>query len=104
MWQPSPDRFEGGLISMLKTIRDHGMAPGLWLELEVMGVDCPLVKEWPAECFFRRHGLPIVNRGRYQLDFRHPVVIAHSVSQSASNSRSAVQAPNLRTCAGRLMG
>ena len=77
-WQPSPDRFEGGLAALMQTIRDHGMIPGLWLELEVMGVDCSLANTWPAECFFRRHGKPVVTRGRYQLDFRHPVVRAHS--------------------------
>jgi alpha-galactosidase len=77
-WQPSPDRFDGGILGILQVIRDQGMIPGLWLELEVMGIDCPLVREWPPECFFRRHGQPIVCRGRYQLDFRHPIVTAHA--------------------------
>ncbi|MDX2111118.1 MAG: alpha-galactosidase [Verrucomicrobiota bacterium] len=77
-WQPSTDRFEGGIKAILQTIREHGMIPGLWLELEVMGVDCPLAKTWPKECFFRRHGKPIILRGRYQLDYRHPVVRSHA--------------------------
>ena len=77
-WLPSQDRFVGGLGALMQTIRDHGMTPGLWLDLEVMGVDCPLVQIWPKECFFRRHGKPVVKSGRYQLDFRHPVVRKHS--------------------------
>jgi alpha-galactosidase len=77
-WQPSPDRFEGGLKAMIGEIRNAGMIPGLWLEIESMGVDCPLAKTWPDECFFRRHGKRIICRGRLQLDFRHPVVLAHA--------------------------
>ena len=52
------------------------MVPGIWLEPEVMGVNCPLVEEF-RDCFFMRHGRPVITRGRYQLDFRHPKVIAH---------------------------
>ncbi len=77
-WQPSPDRFEGGLTSLLQVIREAGMIPGLWLELEVMGVACPLAHQWPDECFFRRRGKRLVTRGRLQLDYRHPIVRAHA--------------------------
>ncbi|MFP4352972.1 MAG: glycoside hydrolase family 36 protein [Puniceicoccaceae bacterium] len=77
-WQPSPDRFEGGVPGLMEEIRRAGMRPGLWLELESMGMNCPLAREWPAECFFRRHGKAVVTSGRYQLDFRHPVVRAHA--------------------------
>ncbi|MGC9450883.1 MAG: glycoside hydrolase family 36 protein [Oceanipulchritudo sp.] len=77
-WQPSPDRFEGGIRGILGEIRAAGMVPGLWLEIESMGVDCPLASEWPDACFFMRHGKRVATRGRLQLDFRHPVVVAHA--------------------------
>ena len=32
------------------------MIPGLWLEIEVMGIHCPLVGEVSEEWFFKRHG------------------------------------------------
>ena len=42
-----------------------------------MGINCPLAKQLPDECFFMRHGRRVYDRSRYQLDFRHPLVIAH---------------------------
>lgn len=43
-----------------------------------MGIRCPLGAQWPEECFFRRHGRRVHDRSRWQLDFRHPRVIAHA--------------------------
>ena len=40
-WLPSRARFPGGIGEPLRRIRERGMIPGLWLELEVMGVRCP---------------------------------------------------------------
>ncbi len=77
-WLPSSDRFEGGVPGIMKEIQRAGMKPGLWLEIESMGYNCPLAREWPPECFFRRHGKPVVQTGRYQLDFRHPMVRSHA--------------------------
>jgi alpha-galactosidase len=77
-WQPAEKRFPGGLIPLLDRIRTKGLVPGLWLELEVMGVNCPLAKELPDECFFMRHGKRVIDHGRYQLDFRHPLAIRHA--------------------------
>src|SRR3954449_11928973 len=35
-WQPSTRRFPGGLLTVIDHIRARGMAPGLWLEPEVV--------------------------------------------------------------------
>jgi alpha-galactosidase len=75
-WLPSKSRFPKGIIEILDYIRTKGMVPGLWLELEVMGIECPLVKEIPVDWFFQREGRPIIDHGRYQLDFRNPEVTA----------------------------
>ncbi len=78
LWEPSQQRFPEGIKHLLDYIRSKGMIPGLWLEIEVMGINCPLAKELPDECFFMRHGKRVISEDRYHLDFRHPQVIAHA--------------------------
>lgn len=76
-WQPSRSRFPGGLQQVLARIRERGMVPGLWLEPEVIGVDCPLARSLPDEAFFRRAGARVTDCGRHHLDLRHPAARAH---------------------------
>lgn len=79
-WLPSKERFPvtpdfpEGIVSLLAYIREKGMVPGLWLELEVMGLHCPLAKEKPDSWFFMRHGKRVREKSRYQLDYRNPEV------------------------------
>lgn len=73
-WSPSPKRFPGGIEIPLQHIRNKGMIPGLWLELEVMGVNCPLAKKLPDDWFFTRYGKRVTDHGRFQLDYRNPDV------------------------------
>jgi alpha-galactosidase len=77
-WLPAKGRFPNGIQEPLNYIREKGMIPGLWLELEVMGVNCPLVSKIPKDWFFQRNGRPVIDEGRYQLDFRNPEVVAHA--------------------------
>ena len=77
-WLPSKSRFPGGIKHLLDYIRSRGMIPGLWLELEVMGIKCSLTDKLPEEAFFQRHGKRVTYRNRYQLDFRHTDVIRHA--------------------------
>lgn len=79
-WLPSKKRFPKGIEEPLDYIRSKGMIPGLWLELEVMGIKCPMVKNVSKDWFFKRNGKPVIDEGRYQLDFRNPEVIAHANS------------------------
>lgn len=73
-WLPSKARFPNGIVEVLDYIRRKGMVPGLWLELEVMGINSPLAKKVPDDWFFLRHGKRIIDHSRYQLDFRNPEV------------------------------
>ncbi len=73
-WKESKVRFPDGLRSLTDYIRSKGMVPGLWLELEVMGIRCPLADQLPDDWFFVRHGKRVYDRSRYQLDFRNPQV------------------------------
>ncbi|HAH63140.1 MAG TPA: alpha-galactosidase [Treponema sp.] len=73
-WIPSRARFPGGLRYVMEYIRRKGMIPGLWLEIEVMGMQCKAASQLPDECFFIRHGKRVCDKSRYQLDFRSMIV------------------------------
>lgn len=79
LWQPSAQRFPSGLRSLLDKIRARGLIPGLWIEPEVIGVDSIVAHDnsLPEEAFFHEHGARVVEKGRFQLDFRHPAVLSH---------------------------
>ncbi|MDF2613010.1 MAG: rafA 4 [Clostridia bacterium] len=79
-WLPSKARFPKGIEEPIRYIRSKGMIPGLWLELEVMGINCRLADKVPEDWFFKRNGVPIIDESRYQLDFRNPEVRAHADS------------------------
>ena len=73
-WQPSEERFPEGIEEVIHYIRSKGMIPGLWLELEVMGIRCRKVGQVSEDWFFKRNGNPVIDHCRYQLDFRNPEV------------------------------
>ena len=77
-WLPAKGRFPGGIKEVLDYIRQKGMIPGLWLEIEVMGIECPMAKEVPDDWFFQIEGRRVIDHCRYQLDFRNPAVVAHA--------------------------
>ncbi|MCL6456967.1 MAG: alpha-galactosidase [Gorillibacterium sp.] len=77
-WQPSLERFPEGIKYVLDYIRSKGMIPGLWLEIEVMGINSPKLAETTDDWFITRHGKKVKDRSRYHLDFRHPKVIEHA--------------------------
>ena len=78
-WRESKERFPNGLREVTDYIRSKNMIPGVWLELEVMGINCPMVDDVCDDSwFFTRHGKRVHDRSRYQLDFRNPDVVAHA--------------------------
>ncbi len=79
-WKESKKRFPNGLREITDYIRSKNMIPGVWLELEVMGIYCEMAKEVPDDWFFVRHGKRIYDRSRHQLDFRNPNVRAYADS------------------------
>ncbi|GAA5200568.1 glycoside hydrolase family 36 protein [Microbacterium jejuense] len=77
-WREAPTRFpDGGLRRVTDAILDAGMAPGLWLEPEVVGIDSPAAAALPDEAFFQRFGRRVQEDRRYHLDFRHAAARAH---------------------------
>ncbi|HVU10625.1 MAG TPA: alpha-galactosidase [Phototrophicaceae bacterium] len=75
-WQESKQRFPNGFREVIDAIHAKGMIPGIWLEIEVIGVNHPRAHELPDSWFFMRHGKRVIDHGRYQLDFRSPEVVA----------------------------
>jgi alpha-galactosidase len=75
LWEPSTKRFPRGLKSLLDMIKAKGLTPGLWIEPEVVGVRSVVAQMLPVDAFFQENGRRIVEKGRYQLDYRHPEVI-----------------------------
>lgn len=73
-------RFPNGVREITDYIRSKGMIPGVWLELEVMGINCHMAQEVPDDWFFMRHGKRVYDRSRYQLDYRNPEVRAYADS------------------------
>lgn len=73
-WMPCEWRFPNGIKEVFDYIRKKGMIPGIWLEIEVMGINCPIADRFSADCFFMRHGKRVIDHGRYQLDFRNQKV------------------------------
>jgi len=74
LWEPSKKRFPAGFKTLLDTLRANGLTPGLWLEPEVVGVRSIVVEQLPEEAFFQQCGQRVIERGRFQLDYRHPAV------------------------------
>ena len=73
-WKESRERFPGGLKAVCDYAVSRGMVMGLWVEIEVMGVECALAKTLPDNWFICRHGHRHIDHGRYLLDFRNPQV------------------------------
>lgn len=64
-WKESRKRFPNGLKEVTDYIRKKGMIPGVWLEIEVMGINCPKVKKCSDSWFFTRHRKRVFDRSRY---------------------------------------
>lgn len=73
-WKVVERRFPNGMREVFDYIRQKGMKPGIWLEPEVMGVNCPILDRFSDDCFFMRHGKRVIDHGRYHFDFRNQKV------------------------------
>lgn len=78
VFEESGERYPGGLSEVMEAVRKAGMKPGLWLELESFGIKNKEAKRLPKNWLFLRNGKPVVDSGRYHLDFRNPAVRRHA--------------------------
>jgi len=79
-WQPCAWRFPNGIKEVLDYIKSKNMIPGMWLEIEVIGINSPIADKFDDDCYFMRHGTKAIDRGRYQLDFRNKKVVDFATS------------------------
>ncbi len=73
-WVANPNLFPYGLAATAQAIRDRGLIPGIWFEMEVVGNQSPRFEK-DLEHFLHRDGFPITATGRRFWDFRDPWVI-----------------------------
>lgn len=75
-WLPFDELFgAGGVQGILDEIRARGMKPGLWLEVESVGLASGFAQAHP-EALLRRNG-QLIGGVRCFMDFRDPVVRTH---------------------------
>jgi len=73
-WVANPHLFPHGLAATAAAIRECGLIPGIWFEMEVVGEQSPRF-ERNIRHFLHRDGYPITATGRRFWDFRDPWVI-----------------------------
>ena len=75
-WETNPERFPNGLKETADTIREAGMIPGLWLEMELAGSRSKAYHE-KEDLFLRRDGLPLEDGGNRFWDMKKPETIEY---------------------------
>ena len=77
-WKESKARFPEGVRKTTDYIRSLGMKPGLWIEPEIIGIQCQeMLDYYDDACFFQRHGKRLAVMNRHFLDYRNPKVRAY---------------------------
>lgn len=72
-WVPSPKLFPNGLASAARAIREQGLIPGLWFEMETVG--CNSVAFSLVDHLLRRDGIPVTVRQRRFWDLNDPFAL-----------------------------
>jgi alpha-galactosidase len=72
-WTPSHELFPNGIATTARFIREQGLVPGLWFELEVVGSQSNLF-DLRTDHFLKRDGIPVLAGQRRFWDFRDPWV------------------------------
>ena len=79
IWKEEPSNFpNGGLKYVIDYIKSKGLKAGLWIEIEAVGVDSPILKEMKDGWLFQTKGINKVNNKRYQLNFANPEVYQYA--------------------------
>ncbi len=74
-WKESKARFPEGVRKTTDLIRSLGMKPGLWIEPEIIGIQCQeMLEHYDDDCFFQRHGKRLAVMNRHFIDYRNPKV------------------------------
>lgn len=81
LWKEEPSNFpNGGLKYVIDYIKSKGLKAGLWIEIEAVGVDSPILSKMKDGWLFQNKGINIINNHRYQLNFANPEVYQYALS------------------------
>ena len=72
-WIPSPKLFPHGLAAAAQAIRDQGLIPGLWFEMETVGSNSTAFSL--VDHLLKRDGIPVTVRQRRFWDLNDPFAI-----------------------------
>ena len=72
-WVPSPQKFPCSLKTTAQAIRDRGIIPGIWFEIETAGSKSRTCAD--NEHFLTRHGVSICAGQRRFWDLREPAIV-----------------------------
>lgn len=80
-WKEESTNFpNGGLRYVIDYIKSKGMKAGIWVEIEALGMNSPLV-DWIKDGYvFQIKGRNVINNKRYQLNFAHPEIYQHAMN------------------------
>lgn len=73
-WIPSKQLFPNGLKAVADAVRERGLIPGLWFEMETVGSQSTAFAL--GEHFLMRDGIPITVRERRFWDLNNPAAVA----------------------------
>lgn len=82
-WITNKNKFPKGLKKTADKIRECGMIPGLWYEMEVVGKDSEMFKN--EDMLLKRDGIPIQTMFRRFLDMRKSEVIDYLTERVINN-------------------
>ncbi len=75
-WDVNEERFPGGFSETVRKIREAGMIPGLWMEMELAGGGSRAFHEKEA-LFLHRDGLPLTDGGNRFWDMKKPETVRY---------------------------
>ncbi|MGN6726499.1 MAG: alpha-galactosidase [Tepidisphaeraceae bacterium] len=74
-WVPSKKLFSHGLAATAAAIRERGLVPGLWYEMETVGSSSEAFQS--TDLLLQRDRLPLTVRSRRFWDLSHPQALAY---------------------------
>ncbi len=79
-WKEEPSNFpNGGFKGVIDYIKSKGMFGGMWIEIEEIGINSPILKDIKDDWFFQINGEKILVNNRYQLNFANEEVYQHAL-------------------------
>lgn len=80
-WKEESANFpDGGLKYVIDYIKNKGMKAGIWIEIEAIGENSPILKEVKDGWLFEIQGNKVLNNKRYQLNFANPDVYKYAMN------------------------